>query len=649
MANTDKTTIVDGMVQPRYYQVYGDLIESKEVMEPISIVAGSGPICGFDWVNPSYGFLRIESALNTTFGSSKTQALIRARSKKVVVSDKSNTFGQVFNAYNTPDGLIHVAPSALEFTEIVPSGGWPNLSNPTRAVGYAVKASHTYKNSNSESAPSKNNFKVYPLDLTTITLANLLSLDLVGMIRWLESSGSDDFVLNKNTDVLIGVYIIGWEASWSNDPDSANLKELMSDLNYVLCINPFNGILPTLPFGNNPTDVWYIKNKLGNLLEIPEKVDNSDRHIETLSRSHGSGVEVKYTIRDNTITFTKLIIKGCNFLASPSVNKSLPSNWNIDKYGIVIYLSNDINLDNTTQLTPIQVSKWGVGTFNATTGAGDVWDGTLNITDVPGGNKPVAGILIDSYVTHYHSTSGEEENDILMPSVGFYIDPNNPVMSPFDRLNLTLNNFIHSNVNLKGSELDPKKQDISTYVIISTKSFLIKLEARYYQPIWITTPGFIQFIFSITLAGNSGKKATGNIDLLAHLKDKESKWESLLESIKSYPVDKSEGELPNTIGSDNMVVMNSPIGANYISGGVFFGLLSDKHPRFQLILEGNNAESTAIGMSHIITLPTGEFRAMTGNLLFARLWHRLMNNPFKRPTISDYGPIDIKDFNYVPK
>lgn len=628
MANTDKTTIVDGVVQPRYYQVYGDLIESKEVMEPISIVAGSGPICGFDWVNPNYGFLRIESALNTTFGSSKTQALIRARSKKVVVSDKSNTFGQVFNAYNTPDGLIHVAPSALEFTEIVPSGGWPNLSNPTRAVGYAVKASHTYKNSNSESAPSKNNFKVYPLDLTTITLANLLSLDLVGMISWLESSGSDDFVLNKNTDVLIGVYIIGWEASWSNDPDSANLKELMSDLNYVLCINPFNGILPTLPFGNNPTDVWYIKNKLGNLLEIPEKVDNSDRHIETLSRSHGSGVEVKYTISDNTITFTKLIIKGCNFLASSSVNKSLPSNWNINKYGIVIYLSNDINLDNTTQLTSSQVSKWGVGTFNASTG--DVWDGTLNITDVPGGNKSVAGILIDTY-----DTSGE---NILMPSVGFYIDPNNPVMSPLDRLNLTLNNFIHSNVNLKGSVLDPKKQDISTYVTTSSNSFNIKLEARYYQPIWITTQGFIQFIFSITLAGNSGKKATGNIDLLALLKAKESKWESLLESIKSYPVDNSEGELPNTIGSDNMVYMNSLIGDDYISGGVFFGLLSDNSPRFQLILEGNNAKSTVIGMSHIITLPTGEFGASTNNLLFARLWHRLMNNPFNGAIVSDYDP-----------
>lgn len=623
MANIDKTTVVDGVVQPRYYQVYGDLIESKEVMEPISIVAGSGPICGFDWVNLNYGFLRIESALNTTFGSSKTQALIKARSKKVIVSDKSNTFGQVFNAYNTPDGLIHVAPEALEFTEIVPPGGWPNLSNPNRAVGYVVKASHTYRNSNSESAPSKNNFKVYSLDLTTITLANLLSLNLTSMTSWLESS-SDDFVLNKNTDVLIGVYVIGWEASWSNDPDSVNLKGLMADLNYVLCINPFNGILPTLPFGSNPADVWYVKNRLDNL---PERVDNNDRHLETLYRSYGSGVEVKYTISGNTITFTQLIIKGCNFLASSSVNKSLPSGWSTFKYGLVIYLSNDINLDNITQLTSSQVSKWGVGTLDSS--PGDIWDGTLNITEVPGGNKPVAVILTDP-----HGVSG----NILMPSWGFYIDSNNPVISPWDRLNLTINQFVNSNVNLKGSVLYLKKQNISTYVTTSYNSFNIELEARYYQPIWITTQGFIQFIFSITLAANSGKKATGNVDLLALLKSKESKWKSLLKGIRSYPIDQSKGNLPNTMGSDNMVFMNSLIRDDYISGGVFFGLLSDNNPRFHIILEGNNTRNTAIGMSHVITLPTGEFAASTDNLLFARLWHRLMNNPFNGITVSDYDP-----------
>ena len=49
MAQNNVTEVVNGIVQPRFYQVYGDLIESKEVMEPLAIMAGTGPFCGFDW------------------------------------------------------------------------------------------------------------------------------------------------------------------------------------------------------------------------------------------------------------------------------------------------------------------------------------------------------------------------------------------------------------------------------------------------------------------------------------------------------------------------------------------------------------------------------------------------------------------------
>lgn len=51
MAQNNETQVVNGVVQPRLYQVYGDLIESKEVMEPIAIANGTGPVCGFDWVD----------------------------------------------------------------------------------------------------------------------------------------------------------------------------------------------------------------------------------------------------------------------------------------------------------------------------------------------------------------------------------------------------------------------------------------------------------------------------------------------------------------------------------------------------------------------------------------------------------------------
>lgn len=38
MAQKNETEVVNGVVQPRFYQVYGDLIESKEVMEPLAIM-----------------------------------------------------------------------------------------------------------------------------------------------------------------------------------------------------------------------------------------------------------------------------------------------------------------------------------------------------------------------------------------------------------------------------------------------------------------------------------------------------------------------------------------------------------------------------------------------------------------------------------
>lgn len=73
MAQNNVTEVVNGIVQPRFYQVYGDLIESKEVMEPLAIMAGTGPICGFDWVGTTQQNVTIiqciQEAEYITFGS----------------------------------------------------------------------------------------------------------------------------------------------------------------------------------------------------------------------------------------------------------------------------------------------------------------------------------------------------------------------------------------------------------------------------------------------------------------------------------------------------------------------------------------------------------------------------------------------------
>lgn len=65
MAQNNETQVVNGVVQPRLYQVYGDLIESKEVMEPIAIANGTGPVCGFDWVDTTKNTLTIGSIFSS--------------------------------------------------------------------------------------------------------------------------------------------------------------------------------------------------------------------------------------------------------------------------------------------------------------------------------------------------------------------------------------------------------------------------------------------------------------------------------------------------------------------------------------------------------------------------------------------------------
>ena len=63
MVQNNVTEVVNGIVQPRFYQVYGDLIESKEIMEPLAITAGTGPICGFDWVDTTQQDVTITSEI----------------------------------------------------------------------------------------------------------------------------------------------------------------------------------------------------------------------------------------------------------------------------------------------------------------------------------------------------------------------------------------------------------------------------------------------------------------------------------------------------------------------------------------------------------------------------------------------------------
>lgn len=356
MAQNNVTEVVNGIVQPRFYQVYGDLIESKEVMEPLAIMAGTGPICGFDWVDTTQRNVTITSVFKRPGTLPSGMKNILGRARRVFLSNKDNTAGQVFNAYTTPDGLCHIAPDVLTFNGVQPSGGWPSLSNPQKLVAFAVKATHTYRPDGSENPPSVTNFTCGWLTFDDVYgLDEILSWDYERMLELLADSGMP---FNKNVDSLIGVYLVGWRPEWDSDPSNQRYKSIMSSLNYTLCLVPIHGQFPVKPYGMNPLDILDLKARVNYLMS----------HVNNLISSLGQGIEVVVSKDsassddDEGFIFTKLNINGSNFVAARPVTKTLNYQWYESSDAMGIFVSPEIDIDSKTQQVP--TDKWDIGTVS---------------------------------------------------------------------------------------------------------------------------------------------------------------------------------------------------------------------------------------------------------------------------------------------
>lgn len=378
MAQKNETEVVKGVVQPRFYQVYGDLIESKEVMEPLAIMGGTGPICGFDWVDTTQQNITITSIFKRSGTMPSGIGNILGKARRVFLSNKYNTAGQVFNAYTTPDGLCHIAPDTLTFTGVIPDGGWPSLTNPQKLVAFAVKASHTYRQDGSENPPSISNFGCGWITFDNVYgLEEILSWGYEKMLSLLESS---NIPFNKDTDTLIGIYLVGWRPEWDNDGVSLRYKDIMASLNYTLCLVPYNGQFPVKPYGLNPLDLLDLKSRVKALEEstVPTDVSALTRYLNTQMNSQGNGIEIEYSIsqRDDyyVYTFSKLVINGC-VLAKPSapVSKAIGYQWR--EYSPCICIYTTVSVLTHASLSPDQ---WGIkmGYPNVDNGT-ELWDGSF--------------------------------------------------------------------------------------------------------------------------------------------------------------------------------------------------------------------------------------------------------------------------------
>lgn len=368
MAQNNVTEVVNGIVQPRFYQIYGDLIESKEVMEPLAITAGTGPICGFDWVDTTQPNVTITSVFKRPTGLNSSMLEILGRAKRVFISNKDNTAGQVFNAYTTPDGLCHIAPDILTFNGVQPPGGWPSLTSPQKLVAFAVKATHTYRPDGNDNPPSINNFTCRWLTLDSKTgLDDILSWDYDHILKWLSDS---QVPFNKDVDSLIGVYLVGWDPRWDSDEGSRKYKSIMAVLKYTLCLVPIQGQFPVKPYGMNPLDILDLKSRVKVLEEstVPGDVSSLTSHVNNLISSLGQGIEVivskdSASLDDNEgFIFSKLNINGSNFVAARPVTKTLNSQWYESSDAMGIFVSPEIDIDNKIQQVP--TDKWDIGTVD---------------------------------------------------------------------------------------------------------------------------------------------------------------------------------------------------------------------------------------------------------------------------------------------
>lgn len=476
MAN-NVTVVNNGVVQQRFYQVYGDLIESKEIMEPIAIAHGNGPICGFDIVDTSTDHVIIRGSWDPNLSSDGISAppVLKKANRRVILSDGENNGGNVVNAIVTNDGLIHICPAILDFTNVKPTGGWFDLNNPNRFVAFAMKVSHTYTPVADASNIGASDFSITWLSLEkstggTYSPSEVASLDFSSLIGNILPSGW----INRNTDSLVGIYIIGYDPSWGDN-------DIYASFGYKMALVSYDGKWPVSPFINGSFDILSLNNKVKNIPIIEADVDSLkglNSILQNQVNTLGKGIECDYTLNthvtdegtgDGTVSITikKLVYLGVSLYEG--AGKTFTSNTLYLNNIRAIYL--DILSSGTNPETSLpSISKWGLTLGSSTVRLTNPSDlrGSLS-GDFQGtgeSGSTVAGIIClinkngqmtDSY---YDLVGNGKSSKVVKPSD-----------DPSYYLALVLNNFFNRFTNTADQlDISSERDKRYTRVFIDTKS-----------------------------------------------------------------------------------------------------------------------------------------------------------------------------------
>lgn len=476
MAN-NVTVVNNGVVQQRFYQVYGDLIESKETMEPIAIAHGNGPICGFDIVDTSTDHVIIRGSWDPNLSSDGISAppVLKKANRRVILSDGENNGGNVVNAIVTNDGLIHICPAILDFTNVKPTGGWFDLNNPNRFVAFAMKVSHTYTPVADASNIGVSDFSITQLTLEkstggTYSPAEVASLDFSSLVGTILPSGW----INRNTDSLVGIYIVGYDPSWGDN-------DVYASFGYKMALVSYDGKWPVSPFTNGSFDILSLNQKVKNIPVIEEDVD-SLKELNSILQNQvntlGKGIECDYDLNiyvtdegtgngTVSITIKKLVYLGVSLYEG--AGKTFTSNTMYLNNIKAIYL--DILSSDTNPDTGLpSISKWGLslglstvrltnpsdirggisGDFQGTGESGSISAGIICLI-----NKN--GQMTDSY---YNLVGNGKSSKVVKPSD-----------DPSYYLALVLNNFFNRFANIADVlDISSERDKRYTRVFIDTKS-----------------------------------------------------------------------------------------------------------------------------------------------------------------------------------
>lgn len=187
------TTIQGGIVQPRLYQVPGDIIEAQQAMEPLSIAKGPGPIMGYHMDRSSTKFTLQGEASSSINGDGAKRLF---------------GLGDIHQAHITAHGYLSIDPSTISFPNIVMRPGVKEF----RLI--AVKASYTPPSAtpNPDDGLKPIFTAVELVGSDSIHIANFAKYDYNNLIGTLARIG---FEINRDHEVLIGLYQKGYPNAYA--------------------------------------------------------------------------------------------------------------------------------------------------------------------------------------------------------------------------------------------------------------------------------------------------------------------------------------------------------------------------------------------------------------------------------------------------